>query len=299
MHERIAITPVNTRDRSEFGHYIVGSRHMGTAFPVYSHSQCDDLIGAIGRKLKVPFRSDIIPFKPFDRSPYLHEKQMVLFLKPEVFFPDVKFPLVLENIFEGLVQRGYGLQSLSIIPGPYIAKNGIIDRYYGKIGRALEQDDINDYPSRDTRVVSMVIRSLHASASSTWQQMQDEFIGDPDPSKARSGSLRNSFLIKQSDYGFDEVNPVRNGVHLTLGPVESAAEIVNWISSVPCPLLYMATVMGRMLLSQGYSAGQLVDLMQNPSTGLHDSAKTWFEHTSGLEPQDALDILEGLVPLEK
>ncbi len=74
-----------------------------------------------------------------DKSPQLTDKQMLMLFKPEVLSASVDSSVVIDRAFECLADHGYDVEGVSLLSGPYIGKQGIIERHYGQINKVYRE----------------------------------------------------------------------------------------------------------------------------------------------------------------
>jgi len=130
-----------------------------------------------------------------------------------------------------------------------------------------------------------------------WSELRGSMIGATNPSQARPGSLRNALLTQREALGIGEVSGMRNGVHLSAGPLEGAAEIIRYLSDhAPNSRGSVAineTNLGALLLAEiGTSAS--VRLLRNEWPGEVYSAVSPYDATEEVDTKEAIPILTGL-----
>jgi len=74
-----------------------------------------------------------------DKAPQASDKQMLMLFKPEVLSASVDSSVVIDRAFECLADHGYDVEGVSLLSGPYIGKQGIIERHYGQINKVYRE----------------------------------------------------------------------------------------------------------------------------------------------------------------
>lgn len=127
---------------------------------------------------------------------------------------------------------------------------------------------------------------------SNWKALRRDMIGATNPSSAAEGSLRRQFLDEAVDLGLPAIDGMRNGVHLSAGPVEAAVEVLRYIleapdSPEPAPT---NTNLGA-LLGQQLGAARTDQLLANPDIAAEGQSGSVFDLTEEMNTGDALSLL--------
>ncbi len=126
-----------------------------------------------------------------------------------------------------------------------------------------------------------------------WADARGRFIGSTDPTQARPGSLRHTFLHKKRELGIPEISPNLNGAHLSAGPVESLVELMRFTSdrdgsdSGVSPSSFS---FGRKLAKR-FSDDEIESILENPVVEWEGENISVFDLTEELNPKEALTRL--------
>jgi hypothetical protein len=74
-----------------------------------------------------------------DKHPRLSDKQMLLLFKPETLSKGADSARIIDRTFECAADHGYEIEGVSLLSGPYIARQGIIERHYAQINKAYRE----------------------------------------------------------------------------------------------------------------------------------------------------------------
>ena len=143
------------------------------------------------------------------------------------------------------------------------------------------------YTAPNRTIVVMVLRS-----SISWQRMRDELIGDTDPLKAQSGSIRQELFASKDRLGIKSVNKGLNGVHLSAGPLEGMVEIVRFASDYEQgeQRSYEETSFGHGLSRAGFSLEEIKKLADNPTLIVDARQSTAFDASEGMDKDKAIKL---------
>jgi len=78
----------------------------------------------------------------------------------------------------------------------------------------------------DDPIVVLVVRS-----SAAWEALRVNMCGATNPAKAAAGSIRQSLLAQRESLQLSHLDSMRNGIHVSAGPVEAAVEISRYLSN--------------------------------------------------------------------
>ena len=160
-----------------------------------------------------------------------------------------------------------------------------------------------------TRSVAIVLRNSDGDSAS-WKQQREEFLGtnnDPRNEENPAGSIRCDSTFGQLPLPFSPqdqylLNGQKNVAHVSAGPLEGTAEIINIFDRDRIE----DTAFGRLLLQNGYSEAFIRFLVINPSVRILNtetgeySAHSIFELTNKQEPSEALEtIIKYFPPFEE
>ena len=134
------------------------------------------------------------------------------------------------------------------------------------------------------------IMCFAARSTSTWRQLRHDMTGATDPNKAAEGSIRKSLLENQRELGLGPVTPLRNGIHVSAGPLEAVAEIVRYLTPYGTSVEIEAkeTTFGKGLVAAS-DVTTLMNLLANPPVEIDSLEDTAFDAT---EERDAAEVLE-------
>jgi hypothetical protein len=81
------------------------------------------------------------------------------------------------------------------------------------------------YGTQDPIVV-LVVRS-----SARWEDLRVKMCGATNPAKALAGSIRQALLTQKDSLHLSHLDSMRNGIHVSAGPVEAAVEISRYLTN--------------------------------------------------------------------
>ncbi len=84
---------------------------------------------------------------------------------------------------------------------------------------------LQDYYTQGRTILNLVLRS-----PASWRALRQELGGATNPAKADPQSIRGLLLRRKEELGLPEVSPMRNGVHVSAGPIEAVVEISRFMS---------------------------------------------------------------------
>lgn len=88
----------------------------------------------------VPYgRSNAWRLQLQDGRPAMSDKQMLMLFKPETLAAGTDAAGIVDRAFECLNDHGYEIEGVSLLSGPFLARNGIMERHYGQINRVYRE----------------------------------------------------------------------------------------------------------------------------------------------------------------
>jgi nucleoside diphosphate kinase len=132
---------------------------------------------------------------------------------------------------------------------------------------------------------------LTATSRQSWMSLRREMIGATDPRKAAPGSLRSDLLANQDAWGIAPVSSLRNGIHMSAGPVEAMVEIGRFLLGSDKPDEKLTETTFGESLSAVVGVESVVRLGENASVLKGGHRASAFDAT---EEQDAATVLEWL-----
>lgn len=88
----------------------------------------------------VPYgRSNAWRLQIDDKHPGLSDKQMLLLFKPETLSKAADSTRIIDRTFECAADHGYEIEGVSLLSGPHIARQGIMERHYAQINKAYRE----------------------------------------------------------------------------------------------------------------------------------------------------------------
>jgi hypothetical protein len=126
----------------------------------------------------------------------------------------------------------------------------------------------------------------------SWVQLRQEMTGSTDPRRALPGSIRGLLYARQAELGLDGISSLRNGVHVSAGPVEGMAELVRYFTNWDdAKTIAMAdTCFGAAAVAEvGEAAAS--QAASNPIVVHRQKAEPLFDLTEETDPPEALAVL--------
>lgn len=117
------------------------------------------------------------------------------------------------------------------------------------------------------------------NSKTDWPVLRNRMIGETNPYKADGNSLRAGILRIKDDIGVD-INPGRNGVHLSAGPVEALAEIIRFCSALPEKTLDSEEVYtGTRMRELGFDKAAIMKCIANEQITFRGERRNIFDLT--------------------
>lgn len=165
---------------------------------------------------------------------------------------------------------------------------GVVVRISGKTivllnGFHPEQVDLFEFPGA-------VIMCFVGRSTQSWADLRQNMTGATNPARANADSIRRSLLDSRAELGLAAVTSLRNGIHVSAGPVEASVEISRYFTpyGTASDISPVSTSFGQRLAAVGSRA--LVDaLMRNDEVLLDESLQPAFDAT---EERDAAEVEE-------
>lgn len=89
---------------------------------------------------------------------------------------------------------------------------------------------------------------LELASTTSWRKLRSEMVGATDPRNASPGSIRRMLLDQSQHLRIAPIDSMRNGVHLSAGPLEGAEELRRFFSRLPdSAIVAEATNAGQIL----------------------------------------------------
>jgi hypothetical protein len=188
-------------------------------------------------------------------------------------------PTALSILYDNLTSHRFG-------GGTY----GVAVRVYGRtvvLLNGFHPEQIELFESPDAAIMCFVGRSPRP-----WRELRQEMTGATDPARAGKGSIRYSLLDQRNELGLGAVTPLRNGVHVSAGPVEAVVEIARYFSPYETgqPISPKGTSFGTRLLA-GVSSRMFDALVQNKEVLLDGVSQSSFDATEELDTSQVLELL--------
>lgn len=137
----------------------------------------------------------------------------------------------------------------------------------------------------------IVVATLKTSTG--WRDLRSSLVGVTDPSKAARGSLREQFRSRGVELGLGGINSMRNGVHISAGPVEAAIEVQRYFGDHDADgsLEIAATNLGSLLIAEeGHDRAN--ELISNRDISVDGRRGSVFDLTEELDTSEALALLK-------
>ena len=136
------------------------------------------------------------------------------------------------------------------------------------------------------RIVLLLIHS-----DTDWATLRGDLIGATNPENAAAGSIRGMLFADPAKYGFESVGSGNNGVHLSAGPFEGMAEIINFLGnlfdldvSAEPPLLL------QKLQAAGLSQAQALKATENPTIEVDGKSSDLYGATEDINTGEAVEF---------
>jgi hypothetical protein len=140
------------------------------------------------------------------------------------------------------------------------------------------------YGTRDPLVV-FAVRS-----TTPWATLRTQMCGATNPAKAEEGSIRRILLERRSELALDQFDAMRNGIHVSAGPIEASVEIARYLA-IDGPLKFTDTSFGAVLAEElGHREAEA--LAANGAVVREDGSQALaFDATEHVDARDALELL--------
>lgn len=140
------------------------------------------------------------------------------------------------------------------------------------------------------RTVAMVLHTDRA-----WRALRHDMLGATNPHKAKPGSLRSWLKRNEAELGIEPVDAMRNGLHLSAGPIEAAREVANAIRDcVPGGVASASeTGIGTRLQAEGIDREVLEWLTSNPCVVTAEGVVPVFDLTEDMDVTECATAVIG------
>lgn len=135
----------------------------------------------------------------------------------------------------------------------------------------------------------IVLMLLHSNTA--WSTLKNDMVGATFPEKAVPESMRGEFYRNASNYGMRPITVENNCVHLSAGPYEGMAEIVNFFSKITeMDIKKQQPLMLIKMLSSGIIYDDAVKSLDNPVIAYKDKQTDLFTATEEMDSDDAISV---------
>ncbi|MGW8816392.1 hypothetical protein [Gordonia terrae] len=142
---------------------------------------------------------------------------------------------------------------------------------------------------------------LQCTSSTPWSTLRQDMVGATNPANARMGSIRQNLLAESATYGLPDVSSLRNGIHMSAGPVEGMSELNRFFlpfGSAGRTAGVLRTTFGRMCAQRGLGdlAAALAD---NAVVELDAQIGRAFDVFEEWDTRDLIEKLDSVVIVQR
>lgn len=176
--------------------------------------------------------------------------------------------------------------SVRLASGAYAAAVEVNGMPVGVVN-GFQPAQMSDFYSRGSVILVMIVRS-----SSSWHSLRKGMIGATNPKRATEGSIRRLLMDKRDELKLGTFDALRNGVHLSAGPLEGIVEVSRFGPSVDArPLSPQDTTLGSELAKNSPIPLEL--MLDNPLVDTTDGSQTLFDATEEVDAARLISVLSG------
>lgn len=136
------------------------------------------------------------------------------------------------------------------------------------------------------RIVLMLIHS-----NTDWSSLKNEMVGATFPEKAVPSSIRGTLYSNAKEYGFESVGIINNCVHLSAGPFEGMAEIVNFFGKIAnLDIKKDQPLMLEKMLADEIPFDKAIKALDNPVSDYNGKSTDLFTATEEMDSSKAIPI---------
>lgn len=147
------------------------------------------------------------------------------------------------------------------------------------------------YTERSHRIALMLIHS-----NTSWSRLKNEMIGTTFPEKAVPDSIRGILYREIKDYGFPVISVAINGVHLSAGPFEGMAEIVNFFGKIAnLDIAVQPPLLLKMMVQASIPQMIAVKALDNPQINYNGRSTDLFTSTEDMDSQPAISVFKDTI----
>jgi hypothetical protein len=173
-------------------------------------------------------------------------------------------------------------------------RSGLYTRHIKKDGRDIvlvngfHPKQLFHFTNPSHRIVLML---LHADTK--WSTLKNEMVGAAFPEKAAPDSMRGELYKNAKDYGLKSVTVENNCMHLSAGPFEAMAEVVNFFSAITkMDIKKERPLMLKKMLSAGIDYGITIKTLDNPEIEYRSKRTDLFTATEEMDSDEAISLFK-------
>ena len=136
------------------------------------------------------------------------------------------------------------------------------------------------------RILLLLIHS-----DTEWSTLRGELIGATNPENAAAGSIRGALFAEPAKYGFEKVGSGNNGVHLSAGPFEGMAEVINFLGNLfDLDVTAEPPLLLQKLQAAGLSQTQALKATENPTVEVDGKSSDLYGSTEDINTETAVQF---------
>ena len=200
------------------------------------------------------------------------------FLKAYPDFNSVSMTVLWDNLNSG---------SVRVAPGTYAMRIQVLNEFVVLLN-GFHPYQVSHFHGEGQAIIVALVRF-----NRPWHAVRDSMIGETDPTKAVSGSIRSKLLARSEELGVPVVNKGLNGIHLSAGPLEGMVEVARFCSepNADRDSAYRKTNFGT-LLEATIGIEQVRAVAENPMLNVSGKSISAFDATELLDPADAISLIK-------
>ena len=173
-------------------------------------------------------------------------------------------------------------------------RSGLYLRHFKKNGREIvlvngfHPKQLAYFTDNSHKIVLMLLHS-----NTAWSALKNDMAGATFPEKAAPTSIRGEFYINAKNYGLKPITVENNCVHLSAGPFEAMAEIVNFFGKITnMDIKKQQPLMLKKMLASGIAYSKAIETLGNPAVELASKQTDLFTATEEMDSDKAISIFK-------
>lgn len=173
-------------------------------------------------------------------------------------------------------------------------RSGLYTRHINKDGKDIilingfHPNQLAYFTNPSHRIVLMLLHS-----NTAWSALKNDMVGATFPERASPASIRGELYGNAANYGLKPITVETNCVHLSAGPFEGMAEIVNFFSEITkMDIKSQQPLLLRKMLSSGVDYANAIKALDNPAVEYQSKQTDLFTVTEEKDSDEAISLFK-------